>query len=300
MPNKTELNRSTRPRASSLSLALAQNTRFKLIMHKITLFLISLSLNFFASTVVNAESKLQIDLSEKHPIDYYSLQNKGNLWIHNLNDYQVIEVLLHGQCNLKVHEIKKLGEPHNLFKTIASPDIDVLVDGGFFGYTEKGKRTPIGLVQSGGKRLNNILPWTSGGFLVSSNRKIAILPASQANETSKWQEIVQSKPIVIADNKLDVKPNTKDSNFNRVAIATTQTGAIYILGVFQSFGEALTLYEYGKIMLEVAKQRKIDIVKALAMDGGPGAHIYIPQYDLSYGDSGTTYIPNAVSIGDCK
>lgn len=210
-------------------------------------------------------------------------------------------MLLRDQCGVNVRQVKSIGSPYDIFRKSSISNDIVLLNGGYFGRTKKGNPTPIGLVRSNGKRLNSIIPWKSGGFLVSSKNKSDILLAStKIKSLSKWDNAIQSKPILISNNKLDVRKNKRDSHFNRTAIAITEGGGIYIVGVFESFGQALTLYDFSNLMIEMAKSRKINITKALNMDGGPGAHIYIPSNNTNFGDSGATYVPNIISISDCQ
>ncbi len=53
-------------------------------------------------------------------------------------------------------------------------------------------------------------------------------------------------------------------------------------------------------MLLSIEKKKINIMSALAMDGGPQAYLYVPEHDLYYGNQKATYFPNILSIADCQ
>lgn len=257
-------------------------------------------LSFLYASPAIAAKPARLDLSTPHPVENYQLGAGGQIWVHRLAENQIVEALLSRRCQLKVHAIKGLGLPKELYKNVNRGKANLVVTGGFFGYDTKGRYMPIGLVRSEGKRLNSIIPWSTGGVLVGSPGKMAILPVRHIEEAAKWEEAIQSKPILIVKNQIDVKKNLRDGNFNRVSIGLTTDDRIYVVGIFHNFGEAVTLVEHAEVMIHLANQRNLAIASALAMDGGPGAHIYVPAKDAIYGDTATTYIPNAVSFGECN
>lgn len=265
-------------------------------------FIITLSCNLacLGLSPAMAASADRLNFSKEHPVENYRLGANGQVWVHRLGDIQIVEVLLKKGCELKVNNIKEVGLPKEIYRNISQKNDALVVNGGFFGYDAKGKYISLGLVRSNGQRLNSIMPWSSGGVLVGSGKKIALLPSIHKRRAAEWSEAIQSKPIVVANDNVDVRNNLRDANFNRVSIALTKEENIYVLGVFHNFGEAMTLAEFAGVMVMLANKRHISITGALAMDGGPGAHLYVPEKNLIYGDTSPTYVPNAVSFGKCE
>ena len=242
-----------------------------------------------------------INFLEEHSVIHHKITEGGDAWIHTFGNITIVEILLISKsCNIKIIETKKHDLPNQIYKQTAAERTNVLINGGFFGYNKEGKYVPIGLVRSNNKRLNALIPWSSGGVFVSSGRIVDIIPAKQAINAGRWPEAIQSKPIIILDNKVDVGLNLRDDDYNRSAIGITIDNSIYITGMFDTFGEAGTLLEFSNIMLSAASARGIHLKSAIAMDGGPGAHIYIPSISQNFGEGGKTYVPNIISISECK
>jgi hypothetical protein len=167
----------------------------------------------------------------------------------------------------------------------------------FFGFKSDGTENPIGLIRSNGKRTVKIMEWDHGGLLVSDNRgDVRIIPAQNRNHAGAWPEAIQSKPIIIYKGQVDIRKNSRDSEFNRVAIGYTLEGDLLVIGVFHSFSQASTLFDFAQTFKEEAEHRGLKIHRALALDGGAGAQIHIPSKGLIFGDSGRSYFPNAIRI----
>ncbi|MCY1363565.1 hypothetical protein D9M69_503320 [compost metagenome] len=167
--------------------------------------------------------------------------------------------------------------------------------GGFFGYDEQGRETPIGLARQDNVRKVALMPWSHGGVLASDGKgTIRIFPAESAKQGGRWAYALQSKPIIILNGNVDVAKNLRDADFNRVAVGTNLEGDILIVGLFHGFGQAATLVSFSQVYKQVAERRGLKILRALAMDGGAGAQIFIPKLDMSFGDTGLSYFPNAI------
>jgi hypothetical protein len=266
----------------------------------VTSFTVKIFAAFFFIGNSGAREQTANKLGSAHQNDHYSLGSAGEVWNYRIGEIQVVEVLLARGCRMNIREVKKLGLPKDIYRSAGSDNAVLVVTGGFFGYDAKGSYVPIGLVRSNGKRVSRFMPWSSGGILVGDEKSISILTVREISKSEKWPQAIQSKPILISNNAVDVRPNLRDAEFNRVAIGLTSRKQIYIVGVFHDFGEAVTLLDHAEIFIKLAKQRNLTINSALAMDGGPGAHIFVPVKDRIYGDSAPTFIPNVVSFTDCK
>lgn len=216
--------------------------------------------------------------------------------IHVFGEYQVVEVFLRSETvAMSVHEIRERTTASSAYKSIIRPETLAVVNGGFFGYNHSGDETPIGLVRRGGVKKVALIEWSYGGVLVSDSLgSVKVIPANNANQAGGWSEAIQAKPIIVFKGKVDVRKNLHDAPFNRAAIGTTYAGDILIVGIFHEFGEAATILDFAKIYKKIADTRGLKILRALAMDGGTGAQISIPSENVSFGDTGLSYFPNAV------
>ncbi|MNO07633.1 hypothetical protein D3C81_2299150 [compost metagenome] len=66
--------------------------------------------------------------------------------------------------------------------------------------------------------------------------------------------------------------------------------------MFQTFGQAATLVDFAEVYKKIADENGLQILRALAMDGGAGAQIFLPSLKLRFGDTGRSYFPNAMRI----
>jgi hypothetical protein len=152
----------------------------------------------------------------------------------------------------------------------------VVTNGGFFGYDQAGNAIPLGLVVSAGKALNRRMPWSTGGFLVRDARGIGIVPVGTIGFEGAVQEALQSKPIVVEQGGNGIH-NQDEALFDRVAVGLSADGMLVTAGVFGAEGQGGTLYEFGEALAQRVGHPAPGLLNALAMDGGPGAHIYVPS-----------------------
>ena len=198
---------------------------------------------------------------------------------------------------LSVHDIRKKGTAKQAYSSLASKNTILIASGGFFGFRSEGAERPIGLIRSNGKRLVKLMEWDHGGILVSDRKgSVMIIPAQNRNQAGAWSEAVQSKPIIMYKSVIDIRKNPRDAEFNRVALGYTLEGDMLVVGVFHSFSQASTLYDFAHTFKEIAERRGLKIHRAIALDGGAGAQIHIPSKGLLFGDSGRSYFPNAIRI----
>jgi hypothetical protein len=234
----------------------------------------------------------------EHEVSKWPLAQGGEVTVHQFGEYQVVAVYLpYGAANLSIHKIEKKNTAEALYSPLVRKNTLVIASGGFFGFRSNGKEQPLGLVRSDGKRLVNMIPWSHGGVVVSDKKGLAkVIPAANRSNGGAWSDALQSKPIIINSGKVDVRKNQRDAEFNRVAIGFTRESDILLVGAFQTFGQAATLVDFAEIYKKIADERGIQILRALAMDGGAGAQIFIPSLKLKFGDTGRSYFPNAMRL----
>lgn len=242
------------------------------------------------------------EFSKPHLVDQYKLKGSAQATTHRFGEYQLVEVFIPAEsAKVTVHDLRFKGVSVEAYSKLESPETIAVIGGGFFGYNKLGKETPIGLTREGNVRKVALMPWSHGGVLTSDGDGVVrIFPAESASQGGRWQYALQSKPIIILNSNVDVAVNLRDADFNRVAVGITPDGDLFIVGLFHSFGQAATLVQFARIYKHVADQRGLKIHRALAMDGGAGAQIYLPQYDLHFGDTGLSYFPNAIRIEDVR
>lgn len=269
-------------------------------MHLKGLFRTSFFLSFFTLSFALSQAAVAgtavADFYRSHRIESFKLESNADLKVHNFGEYQLAEIFIPaGESNVTVHDLRIKGLAIEAYKKITTPRTLVVVGGGFFGYNSNGKETPIGLTREDNVRKVALMPWSHGGVLTSDGKgTLRIFPAESANQGGRWPYALQSKPIIILNGKVDVAKNLRDANFNRVAVGTTAEGDILIVGLFHGFGQAATLVKFSEIYKRIADRRSLKILRALAMDGGAGAQIHIPSLDMSFGDTGLSYFPNAI------
>ena len=263
-------------------------------MKRTSLAALLISLLAVASTAHAQEQSTTPDCVEKN----YSLAAGADVTTHVCGEYQTVIAYIPANIStLSVQDIRKKGTAKEAYGTLANKNTILIASGGFFGFRSDGVEKPIGLIRSNGKRLVKLMEWDHGGILVSDRKgNVKIIPAQNRNQAGAWPEAIQSKPIILYKGAIDVRQNPRDSEFNRVAIGYTLEGEMLVVGVFHSFSQASTLYDFAQAFKNIADSRGLKIHRALALDGGAGAQIHIPSRGLLFGDSGRSYFPNAVRI----
>ncbi len=238
------------------------------------------------------------DFTRYHPVEAHKLGGNAEVVIHRFGEYQLVEIFIPAtKALVTVHELKVKGTAAEAYEQITSENTLAVVGGGFYGYDSNGNETPIGLTRENNVRKVAFIPWSSGGVLASDGMgDVKIFPVESGKQGGRWAFALQSKPIIILNGNVDVSRNQRDSDFNRVAVGLTREGDILILGLFHGFGQAGTLVQFSRVYKDVAGKRGIKILRALAMDGGAGAQIHIPQMKKSFGDTGFSYFPNAIKF----
>ncbi|WP_440780175.1 phosphodiester glycosidase family protein [Pseudomonas syringae] len=236
------------------------------------------------------------EFTAPHEKSVSKLGTAGEVVVHQIGEYQVVAVhLFAGATAMTVHELKAKGTSDMAYRKLMTKNTLVVASGSFFGFSPSGREKPIGLVRSQGKRLVSLMPWSHGGVIVSDAKgSVKVIAAENASQAGAWSEALQSKPIIIINNVVDVSKSLRDAEFNRVAIGVSKAGDVLIVGAFHGFGQAATLVQFAEIYKKIADEQGIMVIRALAMDGGAGAQISIPSLKLRFGDSGVSYFPNAV------
>lgn len=249
--------------------------------------------NSFIKEIYNSE-KVEYTISvesKTYTLYKFSVNDPGSL----INGLQVCVIKIpSGEVSLKINAIQKKDSINSIFKKSAVTRNSILVSGGFWGYNKNLKEMPIGLVVSNKRIMNKKANWKSGGVLFSIRDSIGVAPISLI-EGIDFDEALQSKPLVVKDSRNDIYSN--DFNcFDRVCVGISNRGEIVICGIFNATGRGLSLFEFAGLLTFSGRADAPDMKIALAMDGGPSSHIYIPQLGIHFGAEVVSYVPNLITL----
>lgn len=173
-----------------------------------------------------------------------------------------------------------------------------LVNGGFYGLDKVGNRIPLGLVIADSKRRNEKIKWTTGGIL-ATGAPMTIIPISKVPANFQSKSAVQSKPMLVENGKVGIRAPGGELA-NRSAVGLTTAGDVIVASAYTSSDQAATLFEFAEFLATPSEHGGPGAAWALAMDGGPGAHIYFPTAKRHCGITGPNYVPNLVRISRLK
>lgn len=200
-----------------------------------------------------------------------------------------------GTGRLRVKDLRLDKPPSEVFRSNFQTTTLGVMTGGFFGLDKAGNPIPLGLIVSNGKTLSPKHPWTSGGLVAASESDVVILPVARFDEARKYSEVAQSKPLLVENGRDGIRTPTAD-RFDRSAIAVDRKGGLYFIVIHEPAGSAASLAEFSHLLVKFKSSKGEFLQWALAMDGGPGAHLYIPSLSKHCGAGTPTYVPNALYI----
>lgn len=202
---------------------------------------------------------------------------------------------LNRNSSLKVKETRVDGDTEEIYEKSVPTGAIAGMTGGFFGVSNKGNSVPLGLVKVEGKVKNRMHPWNSGGIVETNRTSVNILPIKKFQDSNFIVNALQSKPLLIESGKDGIRSKTFD-RFDRSAVATTSDGQIIFIVLFEPGGRAASLDEFSHLLLRFKTSKGGSIKWALAMDGGPGAHLYVPKMKKHCGAPTFNYVPNLLYL----
>lgn len=208
----------------------------------------------------------------------------------------VIVEVKRAQPLIDVRPVLRYGDSSAVIAGATAPNASAVINGGFFGYDAKGEYAPLGLVVSSGTIRNRRAAWRGGGILYQDkDRHLRIVPPKALTRSDHVVSAIQSKPILVQDGRLAIYSDDGE-RFNRSSISITTAGQIVLVGAFHSFGRAMAMKEFARVVAAIRSSTGSSVRVALAMDGGPGAHLYVPALKQHFGDSGKNFVPNVVQV----
>lgn len=200
-----------------------------------------------------------------------------------------------GAGRLRVKDLRAHDSPVHAFESNLPMSAIGVLNGGFFGLDHAGASVPLGLVRSEGKTLNKKHPWTSGGMIVATGANASVIPISRYPSSGEHAEVVQSKPLLVEGGQDGIRSATAD-RFDRSSVALDKRGNLYFFVLHQPGGAAGSLAEFSYLLLHFRSANGEAITEALAMDGGPGSHLFIPLLKVHCGSGMPNFVPNALYI----
>jgi hypothetical protein len=200
-------------------------------------------------------------------------------------------------ARLEVREVRQEGPARTTYANGPCPTAIAAVNGSFFYHDADGYR-PMGLVRIDGQTIQGPSPRTSGGFLASDGRSIRIVPRKAPAPALAARFAVESSPILIEGGKSGMRADD-GLRFDRIGVGAADSGAMVVLGAFGVAQKAVSLWEFEGLARAAAARVDEHIADMLAMDGGPSAHLFLPDENggVLYGQPGRIYTPNMVCVG---
>lgn len=198
-------------------------------------------------------------------------------------------------ARLRVKALQINGLPKNIYEKSFPHKTLCVINGGFFGVSNDGKSIPLGLVKSDGKLINKRHAWTSGGMVVASEQAVKIIPVRFYKDSPTWINVIQSKPLLVYDGRDGIRSSNFD-RFDRSAVAITTKGEVVFFIIYEPGGMAASLAEFSQLLMKYRTTNGNAIFHALALDGGPGTHLFIPALKKHYGANTPNFIPNVLYL----
>jgi uncharacterized protein YigE (DUF2233 family) len=192
-------------------------------------------------------------------------------------------------------DTRKEGKPTEVFSSLADEKTLGVLNGGFFGVRKDGRLMPLGFLKSGSTVISPIHPWKTGGVFLDSASGPQIVPISRFRDTPEIRTAVQSKPMLVEGGRDGMRKGAPE-RFDRSAIAIAADGTLLLVVLHEPSGRAASLNEFSQLLLRIQTATKQRIVNALAMDGGPGAHLYVHPTSRHCGSGVPNFIPNALRV----
>lgn len=199
-------------------------------------------------------------------------------------------------ARLEVREVRKDGPARATYANGPCPAALASVNGSFFYHDANGFR-PMGLVRVDGQTLQGPSPRTSGGFLASDGQSVRIVPKRTPAAALAARYAVESSPILIQNGKSGMRADD-GLRFDRIGVGQADSGAMIAAGAFGVAQKAVSLWEFEALVEAAAGDLGERVTDMLAMDGGPSAHLFLPDEagSVLYGQPGRIYTPNMVCL----
>jgi len=242
------------------------------------------------------------DVSKQYPAECPPTL-RCHLYVYRLGDpesarFKLTFVILRIEppFRLQVLDLRESGRVPDVFERAASgAAAAALINGGFFGFDGGGAHIPLGLVVANGRVKCPKHPWTSGGVVSATKVGVTISRTRQFALSQDIIQALQSKPLLVEDGGSGIRSDD-GALFDRSAFGVSQNGEGLLTGAFTESGRTVTLKEFAQLLLDWAEQQHVKLGHVLAMDGGPGAHLYLPRARQHFGSDVDQFVPNVIRV----
>ena len=198
-----------------------------------------------------------------------------------------------GSETLRLRDVRKKGAITSIYNENIPKGASVAFTGGFFGYAEDGGLAPLGLAISEGEKIERKHPWVSGGVVQFRKKLVEIVPIGKFSEQSDIITAIQSKPLLVEAGQNGIRISDS-ARFDRIAIATTSDNQVMVIIVSTPTGKGASLAEFASLLLRIKTRAGGSLNWALALDGGPGAHLMFGRIHCGRGEP--NYVPNLLYL----
>ncbi len=206
------------------------------------------------------------------------------------------------KAKMSVRQISASDDADQLYARLSGNRDLALLNGGYWENreeTKEGKKEevsyPVGLVRANGREIAPFRRDMGGGVVFQTGSRFDILPTDVFEGADERPlDAVQSKPLLVDDGRTAMKSDDHRRD-DRLAIGIDANGSIIIALATQPQG-ALTLYEFSEFLLLRIEKGGPGCVRALNLDGGPGAHVYVPSLNLHLGRHNASYVNNVIHV----
>ena len=223
----------------------------------------------------------------------------------NSDEYRLEVIWLEfpaSKARTAVRQIDSAGSADELYAQLSGRRDLALLNGGYWETreeTKNGKKEavsyPEGLVRANGRDVAKLKPEMGGGVAFQQGPIFTIVPTAAFAELSdQVSDALQCKPMLVENRQSGMKSDDHRRD-DRLAIANDSDGGIIVALATQPQG-ALTLVEFANFLIIPKNAGGPGAVNALNLDGGPGAHIYIPALNMHLGRHGFSQINNVIHI----
>lgn len=262
------------------------------------------TLALFAHATQSASAGDQIidgfSISSSSALKMPKAEIRGQLWqLRRDSDASAIElvIILAPQTStvVSIRPTLARGRASELFQPSLCSSSLVVTNGSFYIAESSGAR-PLGLVRVAGKTLGKPSQRKSGGFLAIESGKPVVFKRKDVDAAMASTDAIESTPILIEGGASGMK-NNDGIRFDRVAVGNASKGFSIIAGAFGDDQNSVSLFEFEKLVQAASTALGAAPLDVIAMDGGPSAHIYLPDSDQLFGYKGSSYLPNVVCLG---
>lgn len=160
------------------------------------------------------------------------------------------------------------------------------------------EREADGWVVIAGEHYSERVNWTSGGAIVDDGTTVSVVRLANLGKLRSPWMLIQSKPIVIESGQPGVYSSDGEYSDWRSVIGIASEDYIFAAVLVGGGDDGMTLFDVSNILkaLDPYLPDRAHLVDIIAMDGGPGAHLYLPRTNEHFGGLPPVYVPNLICV----